>query len=330
MNLVRTVDRWLFGPGSAHRLASVRSALACVLAIRIALGPFRHLPPQPEGLFQPPAFLAWLGGMPDAKWIVAVQIAGTASAVMAVIGRKRRLTFPAAWVCLLVLGGLKGSYGKVLHNDILLLLVTLPILFAPSDARLRNRSRSVRFGWPVQASLAIASFVYFAAGIQKVLHSGFAWVTSDNMRWILYEAASGSRVRWPSLPVAIADRPWLPHLVAGVLLGGELLAPLLIIHATTRRVFIVYSATLHIGTWLTLGLDYWSWPLAIGAVLYPWDNHWQEENHAGVTLAGSRGITSSPVMEATAVAWRERLSTIGTWRALTRSRILRRLPGNST
>lgn len=208
--------------------------------------------------------------MPSSQWMVALQIVGVVAAISVVIGKWIRPTIVISWVCLLTLAGLKGSYGKILHNDLLLLFACVPILFAPLSARLKDSSGSVRFGWPVQTSLAVISIVYLSAGIQKLIHSGFAWVASDNMRWVLYDAASSQRVKWPNISFMIADRPWLSYAVAGTLLAGELLAPFLIFLTTTRRLFITYAFALHLGTWLTLGLDYWSWALTVGVVLYPW------------------------------------------------------------
>ena len=44
---VAALDRWLFAPEDAARLTWVRTALAVVLAVRLATGPFARLAGQP-------------------------------------------------------------------------------------------------------------------------------------------------------------------------------------------------------------------------------------------------------------------------------------------
>lgn len=267
MTPLRLADRWLFAAGSAHRLAAVRSALAGVIGLRIALGPFRGLHAAPAELFEPPPFLSWLEAMPAHWWFIGLQLLGVGGAIVAIAGRLPRVALLIAWLSLLTLAGLKGTYGKVLHNDVLLLLAAVPILAAPSDARRGDPTTSRRFGWPVQTSLAVIATVYAAAGVQKLVYSGFDWVTGDNMRWVLYQAAGSGRVRWPEVPLTLADCAWVTHVLAGGLLAGELLAPLLIVPRRTRSAFAAFAVGLHAGTWLLLGLDYWAWALTVTAVV---------------------------------------------------------------
>lgn len=268
---MKRIDRWLFAPGTGHALVAVRTGLAAVLGLRIAFGPYRALAGQPDALFRPPPFLTWLHGMPSVSVFAALQIVGTLAAVAAVAQRRLRLTFPLAWVSLLVLAGLKGSLGKILHNDLLLLLAAVPFLAAPVEARWRDRDASPRFGWPVLTAMVVIAGAYFAAAMEKLTHSGIDWVTSDNMRWILYSAAGSGRAPTRSIALFVADRSWLSHVAAGVLLGLELLFPLVLVVRRARPLFIAAVVLLHVGTWLTLGLDYWAWALTVAVVLWDWD-----------------------------------------------------------
>lgn len=274
MTPIRALDHWLFAPGTPYRMAVVRAGLAVVIVVRVALGPYRALAGQPSSLFRPPPFLAWLHGMPPVSAIAALQIVGVVAGVLAIANRRPALTFPVAWLSLLVLAGLKTSLGKVLHNDVLLLLAAVPFLLAPGEARARREApdgATPRYGWPVRAAMIVVSVAYFAAGVEKLVHSGVAWVTSDNMRWILYRAASGGRVHDVSVPLVIADRPWLAHVLAGAILCLELGAPLILISRRWQLAFVVLAAGLHLGTWATLGLDYWAWALTVAIVLVDWD-----------------------------------------------------------
>jgi hypothetical protein len=268
---VSRFDRWLFGAGSAHQVAVVRSLLAVLIGLRVLVGPYRELAGQPAALFRPPPLLSWLPGMPPLWVIVAVQLVGTLAALLAAAPRRPSITFPVAWASLLFLAGLKGSLGKILHNDVLLLLAAVPFLLAPGEARVGDRRTSPRYGWPVRAALIVIAGAYFATGAEKLVHSGLSWVSGDNMRWILYQAASGGRVHSRAIPLFIADRAWLAHVVAAGLLLTELSAPLILLFRRFRPVFIALAAALHLGTWLTLGLDYWGWALTVAILLIDWD-----------------------------------------------------------
>jgi hypothetical protein len=265
------IDRWLFAPGSARTLAIVRTAMVALIGLRIAVGPYRALAGQPASLFHPPPFLTWLPSMPPVGVIVAVQVVGVAAAVLALARRRPAVTFAAAWLSLLVLAGLKDSLGKILHNDVLLLLAAVPFLLAPTEARPDDHTRSSRYGWPVRAAMVVIAGAYFTAGVEKLVHSGPAWVTGDNMRWILYQAAASGRAHTRDVALAIADMPWAAHVVAAGILMTELSSPLILVARRFRPVFVGLAVVLHIGTWLTLGLDYWGWAVTVAIVLWSWD-----------------------------------------------------------
>jgi hypothetical protein len=268
---VQRLDAAYLAPGSSHALGCVRAGLAALIGVRVAVGPYAALAHQPDALFVPTPPVAWLPSMPPVWVIVAVQVVGVAAALACVAGRRRRLAFAVAWLALLFLAGLRGSLGKVLHNDVLLLLAAVPLLPAPDDARPGHDRRSSADGWPVRAALAVAAAVYFLAGVQKLRHSGLGWVTSDNMRWVLYGGAASGRAPTESIAVAIADRPWASHLAAAGILGLELVAPVALALRRWRPWFAAAAVALHVGTWLTLGLDYWGWALTILVVAAPWD-----------------------------------------------------------
>ena len=267
--IIRRVDAALVAPGTAHRLAAVRAGLAVVIALRLATGPYAQLAGQPSALFRPPDILAWLPSIPPLAVLVVLQVVGTVAALGAVAGRRTTAAFAVAWGCLLVLAGLRGSLGKILHNDVLLLLAAVPIALAPAGARWGDLRASRRWGWPVRAAQAVVATVYLACAVQKLRHTGIDWVTGDNMRWILYAAAAGTRAPTRAVALFIADRAWLAHLTAAGLLGVELAAPVLLAVRRTRPLFVVLAALLHLGTWLTLGLDYWGWALTVAAVALP-------------------------------------------------------------
>jgi hypothetical protein len=278
----RAADAWLFAPGSARRLAAVRIGLCAVLAARLGRGIFGDLAGQPRALYRPVSFMHLLGGMPGRGVVVALQVAGIAAAILAMVGLRARLALPVAWGCALVLNGMVTSAGKVVHNDVLLLLALLPLLFAPvSDrwsvdsliARRGGRAPapylSYRYGWPTRASLALIAAVYSLIGLNKLILSGPAWVLSDNMRWILY-ASSDARRSPNALAIFIADRPLLAHLVAAAPLGLELGFPLVLWFRRARPLLVGGVIALHLGIMVAMGLDYTPWILTDLVVFVDW------------------------------------------------------------
>lgn len=290
----RAVDRRLFGEGTAHRLAMVRTGLAVTIGLRVALGPYADLAGQPAALFDPPSLLTWMPAMPSRSVLVGVQLVAAVAALAAALHRRPRATFAVAWLGLLVLAGLRGSLGKVLHNDVLLLLAAVPLLGAPPRARIGDRSRSIRFGWPAEAAVVVVAVAYFASGAQKLFHSGLDWVTGDNMRWVMYQSAGGSLAPTDTLARAVADRAWLATAAAAAVVAVELAAPLLLVARRFRPWYAAAVVALHLGTWLTLGLDYWAWALTAAVVLPAWGagNHTAARLWAPITARSSTPDTS--------------------------------------
>jgi hypothetical protein len=289
MRWLREVDRRLLEPGSNHLLGCVRVGLAAVLALRAAVGPYRALVGQPAALFEPPWWMVvGIDRMPGTAVIVALQVVAVGAAVACVSGRAPRVGFAGAWLCLLVLAGLRGSLGKVLHNDVLLLLCSIPILFAPAVARPGAAGRSPASGWPWRGALAVCGAVYFLTGVQKLRHSGLDWLFSDNMRWVLYAGAASGRAPTTVFARAIADQAWLATLTAAWILGLELTAPLWLALRRTRLWFLAAVTVLHVGTWLTLGLDYWAWILTVAVLVAPWENLHEPAAKAGGRYAEAR------------------------------------------
>lgn len=284
--LAAAVDGWLFAPGSAVRLDVVRRLLAAVIGLRLALGPYRALAGQPPALFLPRGVTAILfDRMPALPVIVALQVLGVAAALAVVCGRGGRVGLPLAWACLLALAGLRGSLGKILHNDVLLLLTTVPLLGAPPE----HRPAPERAGWPVRAALVVVAGSYLLTGLAKLIHSGVSWVTSDNMRWIMAEAARDPRGRFEGAARFVADHPGVAFAAATGILLLELAFPLVLWWPRLTPLFLAGAVAFHAGTWVTLGLDYWAHLAVVVIVLVQWDRlalpvppGWRRRSPAGV------------------------------------------------
>jgi hypothetical protein len=272
------VESWLFQPGDPRRLAALRIGLCAVLASRLAFGPYLELAQQPAALFRPISFMKLLPSMPPPAFVVPVQVVAVAAAVLAAAGLLTRFTLPVAWLAAVPLAAMTSSLGKTVHNDVLLLLCLVPLL--PSDAgaawSLDARRRgggattvSTRFGWPVRTAMVVVAGAYFFSGFGKLLHAGPAWVTSGNLRWVLY-ASSDAQAHANSAALFVADRPWLAHLLALGSIAIELGFPLVLWRPRLAWVFVPAVVALHAGIWLAMRLNYWPMAATVVIVMVDW------------------------------------------------------------
>jgi hypothetical protein len=268
----RRCDARLFAPGSELQLTAVVTGLAVLVGLQLAFFPWVQLSRLPPGLLRPVPILFFLQAVPPAGVIVVVQAVGVVAASLAAAGRRRRATFAVAWLAYLALAAVRASRGKIQHNDLLLVFACVPFLLAPPTRWLHRATPeySARWGWPVRTATAVVAGAYFFTGLRKLTLSGPAWVTTDNMRWILYAGAS-SHAKLPGVALFIADRPWLAHGAAAAVMGFELAFPFLMLHRRARPALVVLAFAFHGGTWLTLGLDYWKYAFVVALLLVNWE-----------------------------------------------------------
>ncbi|MGI8427530.1 MAG: hypothetical protein ACR2FO_09195 [Actinomycetota bacterium] len=274
------IHSWIFSVESAERLAALRIGLFLVLAARLSRRLYLELAGQPPALFRPLSFMNMFSSMPQRPVVIVVQILGVGSALMAAAGLFTRLSVPTAWTSAVFLNGMHTSIGKVMHNDVMLLLCVAPLLLAPCadawsiDARRRGRGMlspqaSVKYGWPIRTAMIVVAGAYFFAGLAKVRNSGPAWAFGDNMRWILY-ASSDSQPEPNALALFIAGRVWLARVFATMTLAFELGFPLVLWRPRAAWLFVPGAVALHVGIWLTMHLDYTAWIATVVIVFVNW------------------------------------------------------------
>lgn len=269
------LERWLFAPGSARRLAALRIGLCSVLALRLTRGIYLQLAEQPRALYRPISFMQLLDSMPPRWPVLALQILGVVAAVLAAAGLRARATLPVAWACGVLLGGMTTSIGKVVHNDVLLLLAMVPLLAAPTsdawaiDARGRGEAISSRYGWPVRTAMLVVAGAYFFSGVHKLINGGPGWVTGGNMRWVMY-ISSDSQAAPNPWALVIADRAWLAHVVAGAVLALEIFFPVVLYRPRAIALFVPATVAMHGGIWLAMRLDYSAQIATVLVVLIDW------------------------------------------------------------
>lgn len=271
----RALDDALWGPETGARLVVVHVGLSLLIGLRIVLGSYRQLAITPRALVDPVPILGWLDTMPPARVFVALQVVGGLAALAAALRRRPRLAFAVAWVCYLVLAGLRGSRGKVLHNDLLLLWASAPFLLAPSQVDARDPEPRRRYGWPVRTAIVIVALAYAFAGYHKLRRSGPAWAYGDNMRYVALWGPSIGASGWPGLATWVGDHLWVSRASGVFILGLELTFPVVIFARWTRVWYALAAVVLHVMTWFLLGLDYWAWAITVPLVLIDWPAAWR-------------------------------------------------------
>jgi hypothetical protein len=264
------LDEALWGPETAARLMVVHVGLSALIGVRIVAGSYRQLAGTPAALVDPVPFLGFLDRMPSASIFVGLQIVGGLAALAAVLRRRPRLAFAVAWVSYLVLAGLRGSRGKVLHNDLLLLWVSAPFLLAPAAVDLRDRIARRRYGWPIRVAIVITALIYVFAGYHKLRRSGPSWAYGDNMRYVALWGPSIGGSGWKELAQWTGEHVWVSRASGMFILGFELAFPVVVFVPRLRVLFALGAVFLHVTTWFLLGLDYWAWALTVPLVLIDW------------------------------------------------------------
>jgi hypothetical protein len=191
--------------------------------------------------------------------IATLQVIGGLAAAAFIFRRWPRTTFAIAWLAYLVLAGLRGSRGKIMHNDVLLLLASVPFLAAPLDIDRRDQRPSRRTGWPIRGGIAVIALAYFFAGYWKLTRAGLSWITTNNVRLAIAWGPNPSVPRWDWLANIVTRYAWAGHLIAAVTIAFEISIPLVLFFPRLRVGYAIVSSILHVSTYFLLGLDYWAW-----------------------------------------------------------------------
>lgn len=260
----------LWGPETGARLVVVHVGLSALIGLRIALGSYRQLADTPEALFDPVPILGGLEAVPAVPVLVGLQVVGVVAAAAAVARRHPRLAFAVAWLVYLVLAGIRGSRGKVLHNDLLLLWVSVPFLLAPVRATLQDRTPRRDHGWPIRSAMVVAALIYGLAGLHKLRRSGLDWALGDNVRYVMLWGPSVGQGLWEGLATWVAERGWAARATGVVILTFELTFPLAVLRRGLQPLYAVVAVALHVATYILLGLDYWAWAAAVLLLFVDW------------------------------------------------------------
>lgn len=227
---------------------------------------------------------------PSAQLLDVIQIVWRASLLFSSIGLFTRVSTALSSALAIYLFGIAASFGRIHHMEHVVVFSFLIMAFSRCgdawsiDALIRkwraNRSHrpvdpvemSGEYTWPVRMIWVVITLIYFAAGIAKVRHSGFAWITSDTMSHILiwhsYHAASADPLTHWGLMLsrsAVASR-----MLAACGMGFELAMPLVLFSKRVRYVLIPCMVAMQMGIALMVGPNFYQMILC-QLLWVPWD-----------------------------------------------------------
>jgi uncharacterized membrane protein YphA (DoxX/SURF4 family) len=208
-----------------------------------------------------------------------IQRVGQWSALCCALGLAFR---PAALLCALTVPyviGIGNNFGKVDH-DTNLLAISLLVLcfsragdFASIDGWLRQRRApaalpaSAEYRWPIAALWLLVAGMYCAAGVSKLVHTGWSWALSDNLQ-LLFLRHQVTHHPPTQLGVTLAQYPHLCRRLGLASLLTELLCPLLLLGGPWGLLGVILMA-LQFGIYLTLGVSFDAM-VPVFAAFIPW------------------------------------------------------------
>jgi predicted DCC family thiol-disulfide oxidoreductase YuxK len=202
--------------------------------------------------------------------LTVLEAAWKMTLLLSCAGLYTRTSTGLAAVLGLYLLALPQNFGKVHHNDALVVFVLIILALsrcgdALSLDRLIRQWReatparrtlvSGEYRWPIRAVWMMFAFVLCAAGIAKLRRSGLAWATSDNLAILLIQHNYRIADMDPVVPwgLEIARYPWLVRGMAASTLIVETLFPLALVSRLARWLLVPSAFFMLLGIRLSMG-----------------------------------------------------------------------------
>jgi hypothetical protein len=176
--------------------------------------------------------------------------------------------------------GLPNNFGKIDHMDGIVVIILLILSISHCGDAISFGSRfelsskaSFEYSWPMRLSQAMFTLVFFAAGVAKLRLSGMAWVSGDNLRYLLLSHAYAFHPP-TKLGLLIAGSPLLCRIGAVLTVALELSMPLAFLVGRLRYPLLLASLAMQTMIALCLGV-YFTPFLAAYLAFLPWER-WAE------------------------------------------------------
>ncbi len=258
--LALRIDRWFGEPAPPERLAMFRVLLGTftLTYLLIRLPVFLALADgRPSGL-EPVGLLSWLTGPLPGPLVILLVVGALVSAAAFTLGWGYRFSGPGLAAIMLVLGTYRSSWGQLLHFENLMVLHLIVVGLSPAahvwaiDAR-QHWERPVlssRYGWPMRLAAVITVITYVVAGVAKLRYGGVEWMLGDTLQnHVAYSATRLDLLGGDPAPLAgpLVRQGWLFPPLATATVVIELAAPLALLSAQLRRLWVISAWLMHLG-----------------------------------------------------------------------------------
>jgi hypothetical protein len=237
---------------------------------------------QPAALRVMPPGWGWLDGvLPiDGTWAGIARQLVIGFGVCAALGLATRITTAAAALAAVYLLGAPSFFGKILHADHALVLMTLVLAAAPcGDAlsldRLWQRWRgrpapaaASAYTLPVRLCWLLLATIYLFPGIWKLWEAGDLWFNGERLLWELQDEWGQRKGFVP--PARIDQYPWLLALLGAATVIFEIGIFFAIFQKHTRIAFALGAVAFHVGVRLFLGIKFYEYLPLILLIDFPW------------------------------------------------------------
>lgn len=276
------IDRWLFRPAPAQRLAALRVLVGgyAVVFLLARWPSFWGAPGLPARQFEPVGPLWWMDSPLEPALARTALLAVVALGVLFVAGIGWRVVGPLFALGFFAVAAYRLSWGHVIHSEHLPALHLLVVGFAPSaDAwriewprharpTVRAPDPHARYGWPIRLMAIILVVTYVLAGWMKLRNGGWDWVDGrvlrnqiayDNLRKELLGSAHSPIGGW------LVRYDWVFTPMAWATVVIELGAPIALLGGRIRTAWAVAAWGFHVGIVILMAI---SFPYQVAGIAY--------------------------------------------------------------
>lgn len=227
-------------------------------------------------LWMPVSLFRLFPGQPVAHSLLQIlQVVWKLSLVAAAVGIYTRIATTFAALAGIFLLGLPNCFGKINHMDsfVVMMLVVFACsycgdaltLWPDKKTPVIERRLAGEYGWPVRFGQVIFLLIFLAAGVSKLKNAGLAWVSSENLRFLLL---SHQYTHHPPTDLArlLAQHNELVALAAGLTLTCELAAGVAIFYQPIRP--FVISGLIVMQLLIALSMGVYFTPYVLGYALF--------------------------------------------------------------
>jgi hypothetical protein len=279
---VNAIDRWLFAPAPAQRLAALRVLVGgyAVVFLLARWPSFWTAAGLPQRQFEPVGPVWWMDAPADPALARAVLVAVVLLGVLFVAGIGWRVVGPLFAIGFFVVAAYRVSWGHVIHSEHLPALHLLVVGFAPAadawrvewPARRTRREEpprpQARYGWPIRLMGIILIVTYLLAGWMKLRNGGWDWVDGRVLRnQIAYDNLRKELLGSPHSPVGgwLVRYDWAFPPMAWATMVIELGAPLALLGRRVRTAWAVGAWGFHVGIVVLMAI---SFPYQVAGIAY--------------------------------------------------------------